>query len=133
MLRRFSILMLAVMLVGGATTAAQAQHGGRWLLLGERHIDGRVNNDRIDVGRANGRFSAIQFRVSGGTVMFDRIRVKYLHGASEDIAVRSEIRDGGKTRRIDLPGEHRVIESVSMWYGKRNWRTRPTVRVYGIR
>jgi hypothetical protein len=66
-------------------------------------------------------------------VTFGRIRVKYLRGASEDISVRSEIQDGGKTRRIDLPGENRVIESVSMWYSKRNWRSRPTVRVYGIR
>jgi hypothetical protein len=148
MLGKFSVLMFAMVLVAGASTAAQAQHGGsqhggsqhggsqhggRWMLLGERHIDGRADNDKIDIGRDNGRFSAIQFRVDGGTVMFDRIRVKYLHGASEDISVRSEIQDGGETRRIDLPGEHRVIESVSMWYSKRNWRTRPTVRVYGIR
>jgi hypothetical protein len=133
MLRKFSVLMLAMALVGGASTAVQAQHGGKWVLLGERQIDGRAHFDEIGVGRDNGKFSAIQFRVSGGTVMFDRIRVKYLHGATEDIPVRSEIQDGGKTRRIDLPGKHRAIESVSMWYGKRNWRTRPTVRVYGIR
>lgn len=133
MLRKFSALMLALVLVAGASAAVQAQRGGRWVLLGERHIDGRVDTDKIDVGRDNGRFRAIQLRVNGGTVMFDRIRVQYLHGASEDISVRSEILDGGKTRRIDLPGEHRVIESVTMWYGKRNWRSRPTVRVYGIR
>jgi hypothetical protein len=133
MFRKFPLLMLAMALVACATTAVQAQHGGKWVLLGERHIDGRVDNDKIDVGRDNGRFRAIQFRVSGGRVMFDRIRVKYLHGGSEDISVRSEIQDGGKTRPISLPGKHRVIESVSMWYSKRNWRTRPTVRVYGIR
>jgi hypothetical protein len=134
MLRKLSVLMLAMVLVAGANMAVQAQRGGgRWVLLGERHIDGRADNDKIDVGRDNGRFRAIQFRVEGGTVMFDRIRVKYLHGASEDISVRSEIQDGGKTRPIDLPGQHRVIESVSMWYSKRNWRSRPTVQVYGIR
>jgi hypothetical protein len=133
MFRKFTVLVLAMMLVAGASTAVQAQRGGKWVLLGERHIDGRADNDKIDVGRDNGRFRAIQFRVTGGKVMFDRIRVKYLHGASEDISVRSEIQDGGKSRPIDLPGEHRVIESVSMWYSKRNWRSRPTVQVYGIR
>lgn len=149
MFRKFSIVTLSLVLVAAASGAAQAQYGrdvqgdhgrdgrdaysGRWTLLGERHIDGRVDNDKIDVGRDNGRFRAIQFRVEGGTVMFDHIQVRYLNGETDDISVRSEIPAGGKTRIIDLPGNRRVIESVSMWYGKRNWHTRPTVRVYGIR
>jgi hypothetical protein len=133
MLRKFSVLMLSLVLVAVSNGAAQAQRGGRWVLLGVRHIDGRMDSDKIDVGRDNGKFKAIQFRVDGGTVMFERIHVKYLNGESEDIGVRSEIQDGGKTRQIDLPGKRRVIESVSMWYAKRNWRTHPTVQVYGIR
>ena len=149
MLRKLSTLILSCALVAVANSAAQGQHGrdmqadhardgrgdygGNWTLLGERHIDGRADNDKIDIGRDNGKFRAIQFRVEGGTVLFDHIRVKYLNGQTEDISVRSEIQDGGKTRAIDLPGARRVIESVSMWYSKRNWHTRPTVRVYGIR
>jgi hypothetical protein len=149
MFSKLSIVMLSFVLVAVANSGAQAQHGGdmqahggkygrgdyggSWTLLGERHIDGRADNDKIDVGRENGRYRSIQFRVEGGTVMFDRIRVKYLNGEADDISVRSEIRSGGRTRVIDLPGNRRVIESVSMWYSKGNWRTRPTVRVYGIR
>jgi hypothetical protein len=133
MLRKLSVFMLALMLTTVVNGVAHAQRGGRFVLLGERHIDGRVDNDKIDIGRDNGRFRAIQFRVEGGRVMFDRIRVKYLNGESDDIEVHSEILDGGKSRLLDLPGERRVIESVSMWYSKRGWRTRPTVRVYGIR
>ncbi|MEP7066824.1 MAG: hypothetical protein ABI889_12375 [Gemmatimonadota bacterium] len=133
MLRRIAVLMLALMLSTVASTVAHAQRGGRFVLLGERHIDGNLDNDKIDIGRDNGRFRAIQFRVYGGRVMFDRIVVRYLNGESNDIRVHSEVLDGGKSRLLDLPGENRVIESVSMWYAKRNWRTRPTVRVYGIR
>jgi hypothetical protein len=149
MLRKLSIVMLSLVLVALANTGAQGQHGrdmqadhgragrgdygGNWTLLGERHIDGRADNDKIDIGRDNGTFRAIQFRVDDGTVMFDRIRVKYLNGEAENISVRSEIPSGGRTRVIDLPGRRRVIESVSMWYSKRNRHTRPTVRVYGVR
>lgn len=149
MLRKLSLVLLSLMLVAVANSAAQAQHGrdkqgdhgrdaradygGKWVLLGERHIDGRVDNDKIDVGRDGGQYRAIQFRVDGGTVMFDRIRVKYLNGEADEISVRSQIEDGGRTRVIDLPGKRRVIESVSMWYSKRNWHSRPAVRVYGIR
>jgi hypothetical protein len=149
MLRKLSTLVLSLTLVGLASSVAQAQYGrdmqadhgrhgrdgygGQWTLLGQRHIDGRADNDKIDIGRDNGRFRAIQFRVEGGTVMFDRIRVQYLNGETDEISVRSRIDDGGKTRIIDLPGNRRVIESISMWYAKRNWHSRPTVRVYGIR
>ena len=133
MLRKLSLLMLVIVLGAVATTTAQAQYPGRWVLLGERHIDGRYDTDKIDVGRDNGKFRAIQFRVDDGTVMFDRIRVKYLNGEVEDIGVRSEIPAGGRTRVIDLPGNRRTIESISMWYQKGSWRSRPRVRVYGIR
>ena len=133
MLRKISVVMFAMLLVVTAASRASAQLPGRWSLLGERHIDGRIDHDKIDVGRDRGTFRAIQFRVKGGTVNFDRIVVKYLNGEHDEIDVRSEIPPGGRTRVIDLPGNRRVIESVSMWYSKRNWRTRPTVRVYGIR
>jgi hypothetical protein len=133
MLRKISAVMFAVMLVATATTSASAQGGGHWSLIGERHIDGKVDNDKIDVGKDNGTYRAIQFRVQNGTVNFDRISVKYLNGEHEDIDVRSEIPAGGRTRAIDLPGNRRVIESISMWYSKANWRTRPTIRVYGMR
>lgn len=133
MFKRLSVPLFAMVLVAATVTTAQAQRRHTWILLGERHIDGRVDSDKIDIGRDNGTFRGIQFRVTGGTVNFERISVKYLNGQHEDIDVRSEIRPRGKTRVIDLPGERRVIESVSMWYTKGNWRTRPTVRVYGIR
>lgn len=133
MLRKISVVMFAMLLVVTATSRASAQLPGRWSLLGERHIDGKVDNDKIDIGKDNGTFRAIQFRVQGGTVNFDRIMVKYLNGEHEEINVRSEIPPGGRTRVIDLPGSRRVIESISMWYSKGNWRTRPTIRVYGIR
>jgi len=139
MLRKFSVVMFAMLLVVTANSSALAQHsggehgGGRWVLLGERHIDGRMDSDKIDVGRDSGKFRAIQFRVEGGTVNFDRITVKYLNGEREDIDVRSNIPSGGQTRVIDLPGKRRVIESISMWYSKGNWRTRPAVSVYGVR
>ncbi len=133
MFRKLSAVMLAVALVAGLTTSAQAQQRGRWVLLGERHIDGRVDSDKIDIGKDRGTFRAIQFRVQGGDVRFEKIQVRYLNGEREDIDVRADVRAGSRTRAIDLPGNRRVIESISMWYSKGEWRTRPQIRVYGAR
>jgi hypothetical protein len=133
MLKNLSALVIALLLIAGAGTAAQAQNKNGWVFLGERHIDGHVDNDKIDVGKDAGTFRAIQFRVAGGDVHFEKIQVKYLNGQREDIDVRSDIPAGGRTRLIDLPGDRRVIESISMWYSKGEWHTRPGIRVYGIR
>lgn len=134
MIKKLSASLFAIALVIGFSASAQAQHHRKGMvLLGERHIDGRMDSDKIDIGRDNGTFRAIQFRVEGGTVNFDHVSVKYLRGESEEFSIRSEIPSGGRTRLIDLPGDRRVIESISMWYSKGEWRTRPTVRVYGVR
>ncbi len=75
--------------------------------------------------------AAIQLRVSGGAVNFDRVIVRYGNETMEEIQVR--IPNGGRTRIIDLPGDRRIIRSVDLWYSKDRWTRRPTVSLYGIR
>jgi len=133
MLKKLSALAIALLLVVGASTSAQAQRRNGWVFLGERHIDGHMDHDKIDVGKDAGTFRAIQFRVEGGDLHFEKIQVRYLNGQLEDIDVRSDIPAGGRTRLIDLPGDRRVIKSISMWYSKGEWHTRPGIKVYGIR
>ena len=96
-------------------------------------MDGAVDHDSIKVGRSEGGFRAIQLRISGGAINFERVVVRYGNGTQEEIPIRARIPDGGKTRVIDLPGERRIIESVDPWYSKDNWRRRPKVSLYGIR
>jgi len=71
--------------------------------------------------------------VTGGAVQFNRVIVRYGNGSQDEIAVRNQIPSGGKTRAIELPGDRRIIQSVELWYGKADWRTRPTVSLYGLR
>lgn len=141
MLKKYSLVMLAMSLLVSSTVVAQGQqsypqerHGrGRWVLLGHKRIEGRADNDRIDLGPRAGAFRALQFRVEGGDVRFDRVLVTYGNGQTDQISVRSEIPSGGRSRAIDLPGDRRVISSIAMWYSKFSRRRRPTVKVYGMR
>jgi hypothetical protein len=127
---RVWILAIAVALAVGVTASAQ---GRRWVLLGDARVDGRADHDSIRVGGSSGTFRAIQLRVNGGAVEFDRVIVRYGNRTQEVLPVRARIRSGGETRAIDLPGDRRVIESVELWYSKDNWRTRPRVSLYGLR
>ena len=106
---------------------------GEWVYLGNRHVDGHRDHDVVQVGMRDGKFRAVQLRVSGGAVDFHRVIVHFGNGTSEEIAFRERIPDGSRTRPIDLPGDRRVISSVEMWYGKESWHRLPKVEVYGIR
>ena len=107
--------------------------GGHWAYLGDSHVDGSVDHDSIKVGRSDGSFRAIQLRVSGGAINFERVIVRYGNSTQEEIPIRAHIPDGGHTRAIDLPGDRRMIQSVDLWYSKGNWSRRPKVSLYGAR
>jgi hypothetical protein len=94
-------------------------------------VDGAADHDAIRVSRSAGPFREIQLRVRGGAVEFRHVVVHYGNGTPEEVQVRESIPDGGQTRPIDLRGERRDINSVELWYGKGNWRKRPTVELYG--
>jgi hypothetical protein len=103
------------------------------MLLGTSHVDGKADHDKIKCGDT-GTFRAIQLRVSGGAVHFDKVIVRYGNGQSEEIALKDQIPAGGKSRQIDLPGARRAIDRVEFWYQKANWaNAKPAVTLFGIR
>ncbi|MEO6209649.1 MAG: hypothetical protein ABIQ10_05925 [Gemmatimonadaceae bacterium] len=64
MLKKLSVSLFSMALMIGFSASAQAQHHNkRMVLLGERHLDDRMDSAKIDISRDNGSFRAIQFRV----------------------------------------------------------------------
>ncbi len=126
------IMGLFVGLAFGAALRAQERRG-EWAYLGESHVDGMRDHDKIKVDRTPESFRAIQFRVEGGTVEFDRILVHFRNGSAADRLMHVRIASGGETRAIDLPGDRRIIKNVEIWYHKDSSGTRPTVSLFGLR
>jgi len=110
------------------------QISGRWVYLGQANVNGRVDRDRINVGRGRGRFQRIQIRVDRAPIEFYRVVVHYANGRSEEVDVRHRIPAGGQTRAIDLRGDERAIDSVEFFYARGRWGPgrEPRVRLYGI-
>jgi len=120
-------------LVLGLAPASHADRFGPWVYLGQAHVDGREDHDKISVNEG-GSFRAIQIGVKGGAIEFYRVLVHFENGADHDVQVRSRIRSGEKTRVIDLPGDRRRIHSVEFWYGKGSWgSSRPWINLWGRR
>lgn len=125
-----------LILLSGLTLVTNAQRRGygqeRWQYLGQSNVDGTRDHDNIRVN-AREAFQAIQLRVQGGEIEFQRVVVHFENGADSEVELRDRIRAGGQTRAIDLPGDNRRIQSVEVWYGRGNWgRSRPNLRLYGL-
>ena len=92
--------------------------GGRdWVELGCKQVSlfGR-DRDSVEVGRQEGRFKAIRLHVRGADVEMLDLRVIYANGAPDDIPVKAVLRQGERTRPLDLRGYERSIRRVDMVY-----------------
>jgi hypothetical protein len=123
-------VMLFALLVGFAAQAASAQK--RWIFLGDKHVDGHDDHDKISISSKEGTFRQLQIRVKAAPVIFKRVVVHFGNGADEELQFAERINAGGSTRPLDLRGTDRIIKSVEFWYEKARWgERRPTVELYG--
>jgi hypothetical protein len=109
--------------------------GGRdWEELGCKGVNlFGVDRDSIRVGRREGRFKAIRVHVRGADVNMLDLRVIYTNGAPDDIPVRAVIRQGDRTRPLDLRGRERSIDRVEMVYRTiPNFKGLATVCIEGL-
>jgi len=123
-----ALLVLSLTLAGPALAQ-------KWEYLGEANIDGKSDHDRIKVGDKQGLFVAIRFRVEGGPVDFDRVVAHYENGADDVLPLRQTVRAGRFTRRLDLRGGQRKLDSVEVWYqrARPDLKVKPKIRMVGIR
>ncbi|MDX2203291.1 MAG: hypothetical protein NW223_11120 [Hyphomicrobiaceae bacterium] len=111
-------------------------HGGRgdWTELGCQQVSlfGK-DRDSIRVGRREGRFKAIRLHVRGADVEMLDLKVVYANGQPDDVPVRAVIREGSRTRPLDLQGWERAIDRVEMVYRTiPNFKGMATVCVEGL-
>ncbi len=107
---------------------------GRWVELGCQRVSlfGK-DRDSIRVGRREGRFKAIRLHVRGADVEMLDLKVIYANGEPDDIQVRHFIRQGERTRPLDLRGRERAIDRVDMVYRTvPNFKGQATVCAEGL-
>jgi hypothetical protein len=122
---------IAGLLAFACATSVLAR-GQFWDFLGYTQIDSRENHSRIQITRRDVHFRAIQLRVSGDPIFFDRLVVHFDDGASQELMVSDRISPGGRNYVIDLLNE-RTLETVELWYYKEAWAHNPRVSLYGVR
>ena len=129
--RRRLTTAVAALLIAGLTGSVTAQPGA-WGHLGTKEIEGKADHDKIRV-HGKDTYRALQFRVSGAAVQFDRIVVEYGNHNKRTYPFRILVPPNGASPALDLVGGNRDITNVEFWYQKASWGKKPEVRLYGRR
>lgn len=125
MLKRSLLAILSAIAVLIPLASAEAQRGRDdwrpdsrtdWELLGKAEIGTRLERDVIDVGRREGRFSAIGFTVLDSDVRIEDLRIVYVSGEVDELRVRDFFKAGTRSRPIDLSGRGSFIQRIEVTY-----------------
>jgi hypothetical protein len=136
------ILPLIAMFVTASAGAALAQprpmppqpvwDSRGWIMLGERTVNGRVDHDRIDVGRSDGRFNKLTMVVENSDLELIDFRIVFGDRTEYHPKLSYVFREGQRTRVIDLPPSEAVIRHIDIQY--RNLSAgEARVQVWGFR
>lgn len=112
MLRRLVLAGLA-MLAAGAVTVAQAQEN--LVVIAEEGINvGRDGNTSLNVSGAKGAFRGIRVRSKKGAIDVSRVQVVYSDGSVHNEDRQIDMKEGERSRPIDLKSSDRFIDKVNI-------------------
>lgn len=101
-----------------------------WVLFGSQSVGFQTERDVIRLGRDQGRFGKIAFRVLKNDILMREIVVNYSRGEAQRIPINAEIHANGVTQPIDIRDGR--IDSIELVYqSKPNFRGQAIVEVYG--
>ncbi|MGI9404873.1 MAG: hypothetical protein ACR2O4_00765, partial [Hyphomicrobiaceae bacterium] len=90
-----------------------------------------ADRDVIQMSRSDGRFNALRFEATRGSINIYRIRVFFGNGDKQDLDVNQKIREGERTDAIDLDGRSRVIDRIEMLYASSKLLQTASIDVFG--
>jgi hypothetical protein len=104
-----------------------------WVPLGERTVNGRVDHDRIEVGRYEGKFSKLTMVVENSDLELIDLKIVFGDRTEYHPKLNHVFREGQRTRAIDLPPSEAVIRFVDIQYRNLPGGGDARVQLWGLR
>jgi hypothetical protein len=105
--------------------------GGNWAIIGTERFDRTDDRVRIRVGRKEGRIGQIAFQIDGDTVDMRQMLVRFANGETQAIQVNQRVQGGDRSQPVDLDGDRRVIEEVTVVLEPRRRPGQETITLFG--
>jgi len=97
------------------STANKSLQPNKWRFIADKNVRYGPDHDVIHV-TGNDSFRQLKLRVTDAPLKINDMKVHFENDEIFDVQVRNEIRQGGESRVIDLPGGSRRIKKVEFWY-----------------
>lgn len=111
-----STLLIAAT-IGATAAPALAQQQRGWDTIGYQTVDRGADSDTIRV-RGNERHRQVRICAVGQPFRLIDARARFANGGQQDIAQPQRIRAGACSAALDLRGQRRNLQSVSLTYEK---------------
>jgi hypothetical protein len=113
------------------TSAPGAVKDGNDVMFGYQNVGFALDRDIIKVGGELGKFDRIRLRVLGNDIHIVSLKVIYIDGSSEDVAVDAEIKANKKTQWFALKGDRFIREIQMVYRSQPNLKGQARVEVTG--
>jgi hypothetical protein len=101
-----------------------------WTMIGERTVDGRVDNDKIDVSQKIGKFNQLTVVVLDSDLEMIDFAVQFVKGTRFNPPVSHFFRENSRTKVIDLPNTE-ILRRIEFKYRNLPGGGRARVQVWG--
>ena len=106
-----------------------------WVKLGSRKVNFVADKDTIPVTIKEGLFKRIKLHVADNAITLTDVKVHFANGETTDVPFKKHFAANSWTRVVDLPGDARVIQKLTVRYSSklRLRKGRATLSLYGAR
>ena len=113
------------------TVAPGKLTAGGDLLFGVQYVGFGVDRDVIRVGGEIGKFDRIRLRVLDNDVHVNEVKVVYMDGGADLLAVNADIKQNSRTNWLNVRGD-KFIQEVQMSYrSKPSFKGQARIEVFG--
>ncbi|HKZ96503.1 MAG TPA: DUF2541 domain-containing protein [Hyphomicrobiaceae bacterium] len=113
------------------TAAPGTVKEGNDVMFGYQNVGFGIDRDVIKVGGDLGKFDRIRLRVLGNDIHINSLKVVYVDGDAQDLAVDADIKANTKTRWFELKGDRFIREIQLLYRSKPNLKAQARVEVAG--
>jgi hypothetical protein len=101
------------------------------VLFGYQNVGFGIDRDIIKVGGDIGKFDRIRLRVLGNDIHINALKVVYMDGDTQDVAVDAVVRANTRSKWFDLKGDRFIREIAMTYQSKPNLKGQARVEVTG--
>ncbi len=103
-----------------------------WDALGRVTLPRGDDDGTIDVGRREGRVGQIRFRNEGAPITIRNATIRFGNGETQTLRINESLTDGALSRPIDIEGDRRFIQRISVTTESRGRRGPSEIIAYGL-